>query len=90
MRNIPKYVLKSSKCKIVMYFINNWDELAQVEDSEAHTLEIEDHNGWIVNKDTKEHVEYLSTHTFYGNFHEHRSALLQRYGFNVQLKNWDA
>lgn len=71
--------------------IGNWAELEEVPDSETYRLDISigDGNGWIVSKKTGEHEEYLSTHTFYGNDYEYSTKLLQKYGFDVQLKNWD-
>jgi len=70
--------------------IDNWEELAAVEASETHFLKIGDGCGWIVNKETGEFDEYLSTHTFYGSQFQFSSRLLQKYGFNVDLANWDA
>lgn len=75
--------------------IANWLELAEVPDSETHSLDItpEDGNGWIIPKVDNGEIlggkEYLSTHTFYGKTHEYSTKLLQSCGFDVQLKNWD-
>lgn len=74
--------------------IKNWDELAQVEDSETHKLEIDEINGrlcsgWIVNKKTGDQEIYLSTHTFYGLNFENSTKVLQEHGFNVEIDNWD-
>lgn len=72
--------------------IKNWKELAEVPESETHKLEItpENGNGWIICKETGDHVQYLSTHTFYGLDYEYNTELLQKHGFDVQLANWDA
>lgn len=35
-----------------------------------------------------DHV-YLSTHTFYGSNYEYSTKLLQNYGFDVEIDNWD-
>ncbi len=32
---------------------------------------------------------YLSTHTFYGNNYEYSTKLLQKYGFDIEIDNWD-
>ena len=72
--------------------INTWDDLARVEDSETHKIKIEpfDCCGWIINKQNNEPVYYLSTHTFYGSKHKRSTSVLQGFGFNVEIKNWDA
>lgn len=41
---------------------------------------------------TKEYCEkhiYLSTHTFYGKHYKHSTELLQKYGFDIEIDNWD-
>lgn len=70
--------------------VKNWKELAEVPDSQTHTLKIEDGSGWIYKKEPHEMEEYLSTHTFYGSTYERSTELLQSYGFNIELDNWDA
>lgn len=35
------------------------------------------------------HHVYLSTHTFYGSNYKYSTKLLQKYGFNVEIDNWD-
>ena len=32
---------------------------------------------------------YLSTHTFYGNHYKYSTELLQKYGFDIEIDNWD-
>ena len=74
-------------------FIKGW------EDSEKYKLDIDLKcgSGWIVPKvETEEtdneyysHHVYLSTHTFYGSNYKASTKLLQKYGFNVELANWD-
>lgn len=32
---------------------------------------------------------YLSTHTFYGSNYKKSTELLQKYGFDVEIDNWD-
>jgi cystathionine beta-lyase/cystathionine gamma-synthase len=73
-----------------MKLINNWDELALVPETATHRLEIEDGCGWIISKAKSEYDDYLSTHTFYGSTYQSSTKLLQKYGFDVQLANWDA
>ena len=33
--------------------------------------------------------EYLGTHTFYGSQYKYSTELLQKYGFDVEIDNWD-
>ena len=70
--------------------IKNWVELKAVKGSGSFTLDItpDDGNGWIRDELGKG-MEYLSTHTFYGKDHEYSTGLLQKYGFNIVLANWD-
>ena len=72
--------------------IRNWEELAQVPDSETHRLDIDVNNGcgWCYAKDKSETFGcYLSTHTFYGSTHERSTQNLRKRGFNVTIDNWD-
>lgn len=75
-------------------YIKDWKELKE-ETSPTHILEIdvEGGNGWVepknIDKESWEGRHYLSTHTFYGGFHEYSTKLLQSCGFNVVLANWD-
>ena len=75
---------------VVMRFINDWEDLKTVDESKTHRLEIEEYSGWVYSKSTGKHEYYLSTHTFYGSMYQRSSEILQNFGFNVQLKNWDA
>ena len=36
-----------------------------------------------------EHHVYLSTHTFYGSNYKKSTEILQKYGFDVEIDNWD-
>lgn len=36
----------------------------------------------------KNHV-YLSTHTFYGSNYKRSTEILQKYGFDIEIDNWD-
>jgi len=33
--------------------------------------------------------EYLGTHTFYGTQYKYSTELLQKFGFDVEIDNWD-
>ena len=81
--------------------IKNWDELDGLE-SENYRIIVEDLSGikcsgWIRPKiETEETIEnycdhniYLSTHTFYGHDYEYYTKVLQSFGFDVILDNWD-
>lgn len=75
--------------------ISSWEELKECT-SETHILEIDLRYccGWVKPKvkssdeDYFENNVYLSTHTFYGSQYQKSTEILQRFGFNVQLKNW--
>lgn len=78
--------------------VSTWKELAAVVGEGDFKLRItpEKGNGWIIPKEAEteedadfELVEYLSTHTFYGSEYKRSTELLQKYGFNVELSNWD-
>ena len=74
--------------------IKNWEELAQVPESETHRLEVGDYNGWVITKNPKsesfmDREQYLSTHTFYGSEHESSTRRLQACGFDIEIDNWD-
>lgn len=70
--------------------IESWNGLAGLESNEYRIdVDLDVCNGNICRKSDNEFMEYLSTHTFYGRNYQYSSALLQEYGFDVQLKNWD-
>jgi hypothetical protein len=74
--------------------IKNWDELKKVPANDRFKIVVDDCCGWIkpVNDEDIEigvNYEYLSTHTFYGSSYKQYTKLLQKYGFNVELDNWD-
>lgn len=77
--------------------ISTWAELKDCE-SETHILDIDLDmcSGWIRPKNSHEdqlnyfkNNHYLSTHTFYGSSYQQSTKVLQDFGFNVQLANWD-
>ena len=70
--------------------INDWNELYGLENEKYKIVpdDLEEDNGWIYDKETKEFKEYLSTHTFYEQFHKYSTELLQKYGFDVELVSW--
>lgn len=78
--------------------IRDWNDLVGLE-SEKYKLEIDLKfgSGWIVPKEETEetendyhkHHKYLSTHTFYGKTYEYSTKLLQEFGFDVEIDNWD-
>lgn len=71
--------------------IHNWEELAELEPSTTHYLEIDLESGCgrIRNFDGQ-YESYLSTHTFYGyGVMEYISEKLQSCGFDVEIIGWD-
>ena len=79
--------------------IRNWEELSQVPPNDKYKIVLEDSGccAWIepiketeeTQADYFEHHVYLSTHTFYGRFYERSTETLQKYGFDVEIDNWD-
>lgn len=68
--------------------IKSWDELVGLESNEYYLDIDEDRcSGWIRRKSDDDSMEYLSTHTFYGRTYQYSTALLQEYGFDIQLEN---
>lgn len=45
--------------------------------------------GREANEEHYENHVYLSTHTFYGKNYKYSTELLQKYGFDIEIDNWD-
>lgn len=79
--------------------IKKWEELSKVPPNDKYKIvvDVDMCNGHIVpvkeTEETKEnyfkHHAYLSTHTFYGSQYEWSTKLLQEYGFDIEIDNWD-
>lgn len=80
--------------------IRNWEELAQVPPNDKFKIvvDLECGCGWIrpivETEETKNDKyfkthKYLSTHTFYGKTYEYSTEVLQKFGFDIELENWD-
>lgn len=83
--------LSNDKYKIIVNkkYFGGWiipisDE--STEDGEHFECNCEDENH---NADFFDHHVYLTTHTFYGSNYEYSTKLLQKYGFDVEIDNWD-
>ena len=82
-----------------MKLIRNWEELSKVPPNDKYKIEVDLDmgKGWIKPvKETEEtrenyfeHHRYLSTHTFYGLDYEYSTKVLQKFGFDIELDNWD-
>ena len=82
-----------------MKLIRNWEELSKIPSNDKYKIEVDLDmcNGWIKPiKETQEtqkeyfkHHVYLSTHTFYGSNYEYSTKVLQSFGFDIVLDNWD-
>lgn len=82
-----------------MKLIKNWEELSKVPPNDKYKIEVNSDmcSGWIRPvKETEETREnyfenhrYLSTHTFYGKHYEYSTKLLQQFGFDIEIDNWD-
>lgn len=78
-------------------FIKNWEELAKLPANEKYKIVMNGDgcSGHIVPVDDNVELKmginwiYLTTHTFYGPNYEESTKLLNKFGFNVQLDNWD-
>ena len=79
--------------------ISTWDELDGLE-SEKYKIRLDNKyrcSGWIEPKveteETEEnwfdHYVYLSTHTFYGTQYKESTEVLKKFGFDVEIDNWD-
>lgn len=78
--------------------IKCWEDLVGLE-SENYKLDIDlaRYSGWIVpkvetdetRKNYYDHHVYLSTHTFYESHYEASTEMLQKFGFDVEIDNWD-
>ena len=70
--------------------IKDWNDLVGLE-NDKYILEINTDMGcgWIRSKSDYSSVTYLSTHTFYGSKYRFSTELLNSYGFNVEIDNWD-
>lgn len=79
--------------------IRNWKELSEVSENDKYKIVVDKDmcSGWIkpvqeteeTKNDYFEHHKYLSTHTFYGKHYQYSTELLQQFGFDVELENWD-
>lgn len=79
--------------------IKNWEELSKVPPNEKYKIvvDLDMCNGHIVPVEETAETQndyfryhcYLSTHTFYGSNYEYSTKVLQEYGFDIELDNWD-
>lgn len=79
--------------------IKNWKELSKIPPNNKYKIEVDSDYccGWIkpINENDcsdKEYFEnycYLSTHTFYGNKYKESTKILQKFGFDIEIDNWD-
>lgn len=80
--------------------IRDWKELLALPPNDKYMIVDKDgygYNAWIVpieeTPETQEnyfkHHMYLSTHTFYGGSYERSTKILQKFGFDVEIDNWD-
>lgn len=75
--------------------IKTWEELDGLE-SENYIIRVKnDCCAWIRPKvETEDKIlgkncAYLNTHTFYGSQYKWSTELLQKFGFDVEIDNWD-
>lgn len=78
--------------------IKDWYDLIGLESENYKlTIDIATYSGWIVpkvetpetRKNYYDHHMYLSTHTFYGSQYKASTEILRKFGFDVEIDNWD-
>lgn len=70
--------------------IKNWEELSKVPPNDKYKIVVdEDMCSGVIETLDGNFCEYLSTHTFYGKNYKHSTELLQKYGFDIEIDNWD-
>lgn len=62
-----------------------WDEYDKYDDFICHCTNVDMSD---IHEYYKHHM-YLSTHTFYGNRYKEYTEILQGFGFDIELDNWD-
>lgn len=79
--------------------IKNWEELSKVPPNDKYKIELDEdgYSGWIkpiieteqTKKNYFDHHVYLSTHTFYGSQYKWSTKIFQKFGFDIEIDNWD-
>lgn len=82
-----------------MKLIKNWEELSELPPNDKYMIEVDMnlYSGWIkpineteeTEKNWYDHHCYLSTHTFYGSNYKQSTKILQKFGFDIEIDNWD-
>lgn len=81
-------VSPNDKYKIIVGDCNGWivpicDENDDDDDFICHC------KGKMRDEEFFKHHYYLSTHTFYGSNYKHSTEILKKYGFDIEIDNWD-
>jgi len=76
--------------------ISTWEELLEVPPTDKYKIASRENNEvWILPLNDEEKLkpgtncDYVYAYSFSGNEYEASTKLLQRYGFNVEIDNWD-
>ena len=77
--------------------IKNWGELSRVPPNDKYMIivNMEFGGAWIKprmevpNGEWFKHNVYLSTHTFYGSNYKRSTEIFQKFGFDIEIDNWD-
>ncbi len=76
-----------------MQLIRDWEELSKLPPSETHFLKVDVDGGFgevYVKDGNSDSLQcYLSTHTFYKPSHGGTPNILQQFGWDIILDNWD-
>lgn len=79
-----KYQIIVDKEMCSGWIIPIWDEPTNDNDEFNCNCEKE-----ISTEEYFKHHIYLSTHTFYGSNYKYSTRILQAYGFDIEIDNWD-
>jgi|LGVF01.2.fsa_nt_gb hypothetical protein len=93
MKQVKFHQLPLKKRYPTATLITEWKGLVGLENKDYYlNIELNHYSGYIEARKEKDGCRlmyYLSTHTFYKSQFKQSTHMLQKYGFNVILANWD-
>ena len=82
-------VTPNDKYRIIVNDCSGWIvPINDVPDKEEDFICACDDENMSAREYYENHV-YLSTHTFYGSQYKNSTKILQKYGFDIEIDNWD-